>query len=920
MAEKLTPMMAQYRTIKEKYPDSMVLYRLGDFYEMFFEDALEGSKIMGITLTSRTKGEGAKVPMCGVPFHAIENYISKLTRAGKKVAICDQTTAPNGKGIVEREVVRVVTPGTTFDDNILEGKANNYVACLMRGYDGYGLAYSDVTTGEFFVSEFVNFDEIVNELGRILPSELIVPDSLYEDVRVKRLGQGLESGLADKLAIFQFDSGKDPHAFISDNFGVKAIQVFGLDGKDVSISTSALLYEYLMETQKVELKHIEKISYYSSSEFMPLAGNTIRNLDIFYNSNTGKAEGSLIGVLDKTVSAMGGRKLRSYMLHPLKSRDEICARLDTVSEFFDNSADLKGVRDLLDGFLDIERILSRLSIGSGNARDLVALKESLKLVPELKLRLSKFQSEVLVEAIKDLFDLKKVVDLIEEAVKESPPAILREGGMIEDGYNKELDELRAISTEGKAFISEMQRREIERTGISSLKIKYNKVFGYYLEVSNVNLSSVPDDYIRKQTLVNAERFITPELKEYEEKVLRSMDRICELEFSLYEEVRLKVLEKALEIKKVASAIAQVDVFAAFAELALINNYTRPEVVEENVLEIRDGRHPVVENLGIGKDFVPNDCVVGEGVGEGVGKKEKGRFLNLITGPNMGGKSVYIKQVALIAYLAHIGCFVPARECRLGLVDQIFTRVGASDNLVSGESTFMVEMVEAAMILHTATDRSLIILDEIGRGTSTYDGVSIAWAICEYIHNVIGAKTLFATHYHELIALADKLEKAGNFSVAVSEKGGGHGALENSKDKGAGIKGDEVLGRNSGAHELIFLYKVLKGGTSKSYGIEVGKLAGLPQEVVMKARGVLENLEKDLSSVGPETETSKDQIGMFGGGVLPDGHMTDGPGTDGRAVDERGHQALEELRGIDTERLTPIEALNKIHELKEKGLL
>ena len=887
MAEKLTPMMAQYKAIKENYPDSMVLYRLGDFYEMFFEDALEGSKILGITLTSRTKGEGVKVPMCGVPFHAVDNYIGKLTRAGRKVAICDQVTAPNGKGIVEREVVRVITPGTTFDDNILDGKANNYVACIVRGSEGFGLAYADVTTGDAFVSEFAGFDEVVNELGRILPSELIVPTSLYEDVRVKRLGQGLEARFAggERLAIFQFDSAKDPHAFISDNFGVKAIQVFGLDGKEASMSASAHLYEYLMETQKVDLKHIEKILWYSSGEFMPLSGTTIRNLDIFYNSNTGKADGSLIKVLDKTVSAMGGRKLRSYMLHPLKSREEIGARLEAVDELRANSADLKGVRDLICEVLDLERILSRLSIGSGNARDLVALKDSLKLVPELKQKLGRFEAEVLIEAVKDLFDLKGVVELIENSISETPPAILREGGMIADGYNSELDELRAISTEGKGFISEMQAREIERTGISSLKIKYNKVFGYYIEISKSNLDSAPENYIRKQTLVNAERFITPELKEYEEKVLRSMDRIVELEFELYEKIREQVLEKALEIKRVAGAIARVDVFGSFAELALVGGYVRPEIVEENVIDIRDGRHPVVEGLGIGRDFVPNDCLVGEGGGGGSGEEDAGRFLNLITGPNMGGKSVYIKQVALIVYLAHIGCFVPARECRLGLVDQIYTRVGASDNIVSGESTFMVEMVEAARILHGATERSLVILDEIGRGTSTYDGVSIAWAMCEYIHDVIGAKTLFATHYHELISLADDLDRAGNFSVAVSE--------------------------GAGAHELVFLYKIVEGGTSKSYGIEVAKLAGLPREVVMKARGVLEGLEKEGGRVGVETgagaaEVSRDQIGMFGGGS--------------GAADERGHKALEELREIDTERLTPMEALNKIHELKEKGVL
>jgi DNA mismatch repair protein MutS len=862
MTEKLTPMMTQYKAVKEQYKDCMVFFRLGDFYEMFFEDAMEGSKILGITLTSRTKGEGAKVPMCGVPFHAVDNYIGKLTRAGKKVAICDQVTEPNGHGIVERDVVKVITPGTTFDDNILDGKANNYVACLVRGYDGFGFAYSDVTTGAFFVSEFVNFDGILNELTRVGAAELIVPESLSEDVRVRDLRK---SGI--DVAVFTYETAKDPRSVFTDNFGIKSIQVFGLDSHEAALIAAANLYEYLRETQKTELSHIEKIAWYSVSEFMPLYKSTVRNLEIFHTAGEGKREGSLASVVDKTVTAMGGRKMRNWMMHPLKSEDEIGQRFDAVSEFLGSSAALKDVRGILGGSLDIERILSRLSLGTGNARDLVALKESMKIVPEVKVLLKNFGSEFVSGIAGDLVDLKELVSLVETAIDENPPAIIREGGMMADGYNSELDDLRSVRTEGKTFIAEMQQREIERTGISSLKIKYNKVFGYYIEISKANLDGVPEDYIRKQTLVNAERFITPELKEYEEKVLNSVERICELEYRLFNEVREKVVAMGGDIRRVADAVARLDVVCSFAELALVGNYCRPEIVPENVIEIADGRHPIVESLRFGRDFVPNDCRVGGVEGDGAG------FLNLITGPNMGGKSVYIKQVALIVYLAHIGCFVPARECRLGLVDQIFTRVGAHDNLGDGESTFMVEMMEAASILHNATERSLIILDEIGRGTSTYDGVSIAWAICEYIHDSLKSKTLFATHYHELVSLVDELDGGKNFSVAVSDSGAG-------KD------------------DLVFLYKVVKGGTSKSYGIEVAKLAGLPKSVIMRARGVLGKLEEDVVGLR-ETPAPDDQIAMF---------------------DERGHKALEELKDIDADRMTPIEALNKFHELKEKGLL
>jgi len=852
MNEKITPMMAQYKAVKEKYKDCMVLFRLGDFYEMFFEDAVNGSKILGIALTARNKGDGLKAPMCGVPYHAASSYIAKLTRAGKKVAVCDQMTEPDGRSLVEREVVRVITPGTTLDDNILDKKSNNYVAALAQSYDGYGFAYCDVTTGEFFVTGFNGLDEVFAEVLRIGPAEIIMTESLLNGEAVKNVLRCMSG-----VAAFSFELIRDPIGILTDNFGIKALAVFGLEDKKNCVLAGATLYEYLKETQKADLKHIESIKFYSTSDFMVLSPSTIKNLEIFPG---------LFSVIDKTKTAMGGRKLKKWMINPLREKDGIIERLDAISSLLARPAELKSLREILGEILDIERILSRLAIGTGNARDLVAMKASLKIIPRVKEILNEFSAVgVLGDSVNGLVDMSGLVGAIESAIKDEPLALVREGGMIRDGYNSELDSLRGLSTEGKTFISEMQKREIERTGIGSLKIKYNKVFGYYIEISNSNLGRAPSDYIRKQTLVNAERFITPELKEYEEKVLNSMERICEIEFEIFQEIRGKVVERARDIRSIADAIAVIDIIAGFAETAIVCDYCRPEILsDDGIIEVRGGRHPIVESLSLSRDFVPNDCVIDPAV----------NILTLITGPNMGGKSVYIKQVALIAYMAHIGCYVPAATCRLGLVDQIFTRVGASDNLARGESTFMVEMIEAARILHSATERSLVILDEIGRGTSTYDGVSIAWAICEYIHDHIKAKTLFATHYHELIGLVEGMKRGLNLSIAVSEKVGA-----------------------SGHSELVFLYKIIEGGTSRSYGIEVARLAGLPKEVLMRARGVLEKLENKTIDTGKAV--NEDQIEMF---------------------EEREHKTLTELKGLDPNNMTPLDALKKLHELKEKGII
>ena len=848
-------MMAQYKQIKEKYKDCILMYRLGDFYEMFFEDAIEASKILQITLTSRNKGTDNNAPMCGIPYHAIDNYLAKLTRAGKKIAICDQMTEPDGKGIVEREVMRVVTPGTTFDENILEQKANNYVSCIVKNNDFFGFAYSDVTTGEFKVTEIDNYKNLESELMRISPTECILDRELLGDKVLNLIFAKVQG-----LHVFPYDYFKEPESDLKNYFQIKSLQGFGLDNKKLAISSSGMLFEYLRETQKADLKHIQKISYYEISEFMPMDTALTRNLELFYTWKDGRRDGSLIAILDQTVSAMGGRLMKNWLIHPLLNRSVIEQRLNSVEIFVKNSSLLRDVRETLCKIFDIERLLSRLSLGTGNARDLIAMKESLKIIPALKSLIS----NVFGDYDKQLDGLENLVSLIEKAIVEEPPLIVREGGMIKKGYNQGLDELLSISTEGKTFITDLQKKEIARTGINSLKIRFNSVFGYYIEISKTNLGSVPEDYIRKQTLVNAERFITPELKEYEEKVLNAEAKIKELEYELFYGVRMEVVKEIIKIQINARVIAELDVLATLAYMAMKNNYCKPEILDDGGLEIKNGRHPVIEQLTFSGDFVPNDCIF---------DNDK-RFL-LITGPNMGGKSTYLRQVALIVLMAQIGSYVPAESCKLGLVDRIFTRVGANDNLTAGESTFMVEMNETAFILNHATDKSLIIFDEVGRGTSTYDGVSIAWAIMEFVHDHVKAKTLFATHYHELIELAEKLPYAVNLSVAVKE--------------------NESEG-------VVFLYKVVGGGVDKSYGIEVAKLAGLPVNVVSRARGVLKELE---SRQIKKDRVSPDQIDLFG----------DGQNREHGKIAAHDNKLIGELKKMDVNNMTPLQAIQKLNEIK-----
>ncbi|MCX6743542.1 MAG: DNA mismatch repair protein MutS [Candidatus Parcubacteria bacterium] len=826
---ELTPMLKQYREIKSKHQDCILFFRLGDFYEMFGPDALEASKILNITLTARNKGTANETPMCGIPYHAADGYIAKLTRAGKKVAICEQLTDPNLPGLVERDVIRIITPGTTLDNNILENKRNNYLVSLFNKDNKWGLAFVDLTTGEFKLSELNKPDDLINELNRILPSEIIITPDLNENLSLKTKLEQISNFNLFYPALFHSAS-----ETLLEHFKVKSLQSFGIEKYLAGIEAAGNLINYLKDTQKTSLEHINKISLYNLSDYMILDEATIRNLELLYTFQFFEEKGSLISILDQTQTGMGGRLLRNWLLHPLINLDKVQQRLDAVEEFYNNLDLRENLKKELKNISDIERLIGRLGCKRANARDLLNLKNSLQQIPLIKKILNtahchpessegsitsdvldssrvrndngRPDSKLLKNLTKNLDEHQEVVDLIQKSVAEDPPLLITEGEMIADNFNSELDELRKISRSGKDWLKDLQTREIQRSGISSLKVKFNKIFGYYIEVSNSNLGQVPTDYTRKQTLVNAERFVTPELKEYEQKVLGAEEKIIELEQRLFWEIRNEVAKHFEAIQNTAQIIAQLDVLLNFANIALLNNYTKPELNDGETIEIKNGRHPVIEKLQT-ESYVPNDGLF----------NHTDHQLILLTGPNMSGKSSYLRQTALIILLAQCGSYVPAQSAKIGLTDRIFTRVGASDNLIRGQSTFMVEMQEAANILNNATSKSFIVLDELGRGTSTFDGVSIAWAIVEYIYKNIKAKTLFATHYHELIDLVDKLDKAKNYCVTVKETETG----------------------------VIFLRKIIPGGIDRSYGIEVAKHAGLPKPLTDRAYEILAELESEL---------------------------------------------------------------------------
>ncbi|KKR05148.1 MAG: mismatch repair protein MutS protein [Parcubacteria group bacterium GW2011_GWC2_39_14] len=851
MAE-LTPMLKQYQAIKEKHQNELLFFRLGDFYELFGEDAKEASRILNIVLTARHKGTAHETPMCGIPYHALNNYLSKLIKAGKRVAICEQLSDPTLPGIVKREVIRVITPGTTLDEAGLNDKNNNYIVSLVCHKNYWGLAVADLTTGEFKMMETGDQDILKSELFRLSPAEVIIPTILANEEKNQKFFQTLRNVNTYNLSAFD-----DPYRILTTHFQTKNLQSFGVENLRLGIEAAGILLAYLKETQKTDLKHISKVLRYTSGTYMVLDEATIRNLELFNTSFTGEYRGSLLSVLDKTLTNLGGRMLRRWLLLPLLNEDEINYRQEAVKEFLSQSNVASDVREQIKNIADLERLIGRIGCNKANPRDLVGLRMSLENIPRIKNILTGCTSKRLQNVSTELGDHKILTEYLNQSILDEPSALLSDGGIIKDGYNEQLDELRQISKGGKDWLLNYQAQEIERTKINTLKVRFNRIFGYYIEITNSNLNQVPEDYTRKQTLVNGERFTTPELKEYEEKILGAEERIIKLEQQIFVEVLEKVTQHFVEIQKAADAVAELDVLLNFAQIAGEYNYVCPEINSNGVIDIKNGRHPVIERF-ISEPYVPNDLELNH---------EKNEFI-LLTGPNMSGKSSFLRQAALISLLMQMGSFVPAEKANLCVVDRIFTRVGASDNLSQGVSTFMAEMQEAANILNNATRDSLIILDELGRGTSTYDGVSIAWSIIEYIHNHLGAKTLFATHYHELTEVIAKLERTENYCVAVSENDG----------------------------RVVFLHKILKGASSESYGIEVARLAGLPEELIDRAKEILLSLEKKIAIKAPNQALQ---------GSLP------------LQLNSKEQAVVRKIGELNIDELTPLEALQKMAELKEK---
>ena len=802
--------MAQYAKVKESYPDTVLLFRVGDFFETFDEDAKTASKVLGITLTRRANGAAGDVPLAGFPHHAIDTYLPKLVRAGYRVAVCEQMENPKfAKGIVKREVVEVVTPGVAISDKLLDHKKNNYVLSIFIENEIAGLAFADISTGEFQTFE-VKQSEIAQQFGAINPSEILIPKKLKQ-ILEPIINKAVPSARITKIDDWIFDFGYGSELLMN-HFNTKTLKGFGIENFYTGICAAGAALNYLRETQKANLTHINKIARFNPSDYMLLDYSTKRNLEITFTMQDGEREGSLISILDKTATSMGGRMLKKWITSPLRKLEPILKRQECIEEFVSNKTLRKNLQNEFSEIGDLERLISKVCTGRVNPREIVSLKSSLKKIPLIKQLLDQSSVETITAINHKLNSLESLIEKIESAVADDPPLAISDGGVIRKGFNVELDELRSLSTNAKDWIANLQKTERERTKISSLKVSYNKVFGYYIEISNANREKAPENYIRKQTLVNGERFITPELKEYEDKILNAQENIQNLEYKLFDEIRIAVAQETEAIQENAQLIAMLDCYQSLAECAVEYNYSKPELNNSDVLEIIDGRHPVVERiLPPGEKFTPNSCKLSS-------SEEQ---IIILTGPNMAGKSVYLRQIGLLVLMAQIGSFVPAKQATIGLVDRIYTRVGASDNIAAGESTFLVEMQEAANILNNATSKSLILLDEIGRGTSTFDGISIAWAITEYLHeNVsLNAKTLFATHYHELNEMADIFPRIRNFKVEVREYG----------DK------------------VIFLHKVTPGGADHSYGIQVAQMAGLPQFVTNRAKEILVNLEgKELT--------------------------------------------------------------------------
>ena len=867
--EEYSPMMQEYLKTKEEYKDCILFYRLGDFYEMFFDDAINVSKELELTLTGKLCGKEERAPMCGVPFHAADTYIARLIEKGYKVAICEQLEDPKqAKGIVKRGVIRIVTPGTVIESNLLDEKKNNYIMSIYKTGIYYGISVCDISTGDFRttqITETNNFPKLLDEISRYNPAEVIVNPFMYDSIEeISKIKERFEIYISRvKEEAFQKDNNNlmEKYTFIDDH----EQKIESLEEKQIAVYSINGLLDYLIETQKTNLDHINKIIIYNTTKYMALDISARRNLEITEKMRDKSKKGTLLWVLDKTSTSMGGRALRRWLNDPLVDVFEINKRLEAVKELKENVILRGDCIDCLKKVYDMERLAGRIAYGNANGRDMISLKNSTKQLPEVKKVLSNCNSPLLKELYENLDELTDIYELIEEAIVDEPPMTVKEGGLIKIGYNEEIDHLKEATTQGKTWILELEAKEREATGIKGLKVGFNRVFGYYLEVTKSNMDMVPDRYIRKQTLTNGERYITEELKNLENQILGAEEKVINLEYNAFVEIREDIESKIRRIQKSAEVIATLDVLCSLATVAEDMNYVEPMVDNSGVIDIKDGRHPVIEKMLPSGSFVQNDTYL---------DKQDSR-LAIITGPNMAGKSTYMRQVALTTLMAQVGSFVPASYARIGVVDKIFTRVGASDDLSMGQSTFMVEMMEVATILKNATANSLVILDEIGRGTSTYDGLSIAWAVAEYIaeKEKCGAKTLFATHYHELTDLKNRLDGIKNYSIAVKEKG----------------------------EDIIFLRKIVNGGTDESYGVHVARLAGVPKDVTKRANEILRSLERKNIINGKEIEKkNKNQVE----GQLDMGNY-------------KLAEIATEIDKIDLNTLTPIDALNTLVKIKEK---
>ncbi|SEI39561.1 DNA mismatch repair protein MutS [Lachnospiraceae bacterium A10] len=870
---QITPMMQHYLQTKEENPGCILFYRLGDFYEMFFDDAILVSKELEITLTGKSCGLEERAPMCGVPFHAAETYLTRLVSKGYKVAICEQVEDPKmAKGMVKREVVRVVTPGTNLDSGSLDETKNNYLMAIVYMEDSYGITIADVTTGDCFVTEVDSERKLMDELNKYSPSEIICNEAFYvSGVDVDSLRERRHI-VVSALESYYFEDNL-ARTVLLEHFHVKSLDGLGIIDFPIGIISAGALFKYLIETQKSDLSHMNRITPYRSGNFMMIDGSTRRNLELVETLREKEKRGSLLWVLDKTKTAMGARLLRSYIEQPLIQKSAIEARLDAITEMNQHLMTREELREYLNPVYDLERLITRIVYKTANPRDLISFRNSISVLPAIKNILEEFEGAELKKICLELDTLTDLYQLIFDSIQEEPPISIHDGDILKEGFNEEVDELRRAKTEGKQWLAELEAKEKEKTGIKTLKIKYNKVFGYYLEVTNSFKDQVPDYFIRKQTLTNAERFYTPELKELENKIMGSEDRLTHLENEYYNRILDKISSQVSRIQSAAKDIAKIDVYQSLAYVAEKNHYCRPKMNDKGKIDIKKGRHPVVEKMIPNDMFIDNDTYL----------DSKDHRVSIITGPNMAGKSTYMRQTALIVLMAQIGSFVPAEEANIGVVDRIFTRVGASDDLASGQSTFMVEMNEVANILRNATSNSLLILDEIGRGTSTFDGLSIAWAVVEYIADIkiIGAKTLFATHYHELTELEGKISGVNNFCIAVKENG----------------------------DDIVFLRKIVPGGADKSYGIQVAKLAGLPDAVIERSKEIVNQLvENDVTGATREIASKKTENRMLDEVDMNQMSLFD------TISDE---DILNDIRALDISNMTPMEAMNKLNEIQNK---